>query len=608
MIPLPKPTSLRQRTILYILAPTLLILLVSGYIGFQMAKDIILTEWTSNANSHLKNAANQIDRRLEQPKQLLMLLQEAPTGRRGATTHQFIIKQIEKIPGVMSVKVDWPALNHDPALFFPAPHKANILTRYSSKMDNLQQTKPEYEPTLKKQTIVLTSEYKDIDDVVVGKIEVTISFMDLIGEIAKESWWVDNRSFIIDKDGHTLGESNTSIYQQISEHSVNDHAVIDQNAWAEIQGKRLGTIFGKGQPPKEVCVFYQLDQAPWTLVVVAPGDRVLRSLFQFRNIYLSITFGAALFIILTIYLLTSRVNHDINLVSEAAAKLAEGHFGPPLPITSKDEIGKLNYNFNTMTQQLQEGVQLQKSMQIAREVQQTLLPKNIYSKNEIEIAGTSIYCDETGGDYYDILDFLPDHNSVAIVVGDVVGHGIGAALLMATTRALLRSRISIAGSPSTVISDVNTLLCQDTVQANNFVTLFLMEINHQNKSFTWVRAGHEAAIAYNISRGTFSEIIGTGVALGVDEKFKYQEQTLSFAGEKQIILVGSDGVWDAENEDGEQFGKDRVKKLIAEAAHLAPKQIISTITDAILTFQGTANQVDDITLVIIKTSAEGAAV
>lgn len=600
------PTSLRQRTILYVLIPTLVILLSAGLIGFHAGKEVLLRQWTELANQHLKNAASQIDRRLEAPRRLLLLLQDAPGGRKGYQTHQFLIGQLKMIQGVIAVNVDWPGLDGDPSMNRPMKGKAKILTRYHDPVRNLEATVPKYTSDLTSgQHITLTSEYLDSNNEVVGKVEVVISFLDLIGDIAKASWWLDNRSFIIDRDGRALGSSKSTTAQKLTEHNVGDHGVIDKDAWAEMQGKKLGTIFGEGTPPKDVCVFYQLDQAPWTLVVVAPGKRVLEPLIDFRQIYLSITFGAALIILLIIYVLTSRINRDINQVSDAAAELAQGHFGKPLPVRSRDEIGALSHNFNEMTEQLKEGVQLQKAMQIAHEVQQTLLPDTGYYENGVEIAGASQYSDETGGDYFDILHFNNDNSELAVAVADVVGHGVGAALLMATTRAILRSRLAQSGDVAEITSDVNNLLCKDTMKANNFVTLFLMLIDTDKQTLSWVRAGHEPAIVYTPSSKTFGSLMGQGVALGINDDFSYQQENISFFNEEQIILIGSDGVWDAENEMGEQFGKERVHRLLQETAHFSAQDIVKHIIQAVNAFQGDNKQIDDITLVIIKTPAKG---
>jgi sigma-B regulation protein RsbU (phosphoserine phosphatase) len=116
-----------------------------------------------------------------------------------------------------------------------------------------------------------------------------------------------------------------------------------------------------------------------------------------------------------------------------------------------------------------------------------------------------------------------------------------------------------------------------------------------------VRAGHEPAIVYSPATKQFSELKGQGVALGVDADRSFQYNELPVAADEQIILIGSDGAWEAENDAGEQFGRERLKHFLAAAAGLPPDRILQTIVDEISRFRGGAPQHDDITLVAVKT-------
>jgi len=171
-------------------------------------------------------------------------------------------------------------------------------------------------------------------------------------------------------------------------------------------------------------------------------------------------------------------------------------------------------------------------------------------------------------------------------VGDIVGHGIGAALLMATIRASLRSRIRHPGSWAQIIGDVNVQLCEDTESSGNFASLFFMAINMRLNQVSWVRAGHDPAIVYTPASREFTELKGDGLVLGLDSDWEYQEYTHSIGPNEQVILIGSDGVWEAENTAGERFGKDRVRKALALKCYLAPDEIIQYITKEINTFCG----------------------
>ena len=181
-----------------------------------------------------------------------------------------------------------------------------------------------------------------------------------------------------------------------------------------------------------------------------------------------------------------------------------------------------------------------------------------------------------------------------------MGHGISAALLMTTVRALLRSRISQPGNLAQMIDDVNRLLCDDTSKSASFMTLFFLAIDTATKELQWVRAGHDPAIVYDSSMDTFDELRGKGIALGVDENWSFQHNNRSRWTDGQIILIGTDGIWETENPAGEKFGKDRLRQTIRQHHNGSAEEILQAITDALAAFRQTASQDDDITLVVIK--------
>ncbi len=219
----------------------------------------------------------------------------------------------------------------------------------------------------------------------------------------------------------------------------------------------------------------------------------------------------------------------------------------------------------------------------------------------LDIAARSIYCDETGGDLYDFLE-IDDCNAdcIGIAVGDVSGHGIPAALLMATVRAFLKSRVTQPGSTAEIISDVNRLVTHDTGETGQFMTLFYAEIDPRERTIHWVRAGHDPAMLYTPDPDTIEELRGKGIALGVDGGSEYQGQIIKGLSQGQVLLIGTDGIWETRNDSGEMFGKERLKALIRRHAHLSAKRMITSIIDELQAFRKSVKQDDDITLVVIK--------
>jgi phosphoserine phosphatase RsbU/P len=254
-----------------------------------------------------------------------------------------------------------------------------------------------------------------------------------------------------------------------------------------------------------------------------------------------------------------------------------------------------------MAEQLEERIRLKEALDLAMEVQQGLLPREAPKIEGLDIAGKCIYCDETGGDYYDFMEFSELDGRIGVVVGDVAGHGIGAALIMATVRSLLRSRVTQPGTLSQVITDVNRLLCLDTSNSMSFMTLFFMLADRLNQKINWVRAGHDPAIIYDASTDSFRELRGSGIALGVDETLSFHEYEYAGWTDDQIIVIGTDGIWETVDDQGEMYGKERLLDLIRRHRDRSAQEIVQTITDALVEFRHTAPQQDDITLVVVKT-------
>jgi hypothetical protein len=198
-----------------------------------------------------------------------------------------------------------------------------------------------------------------------------------------------------------------------------------------------------------------------------------------------------------------------------AMRVAESN--PIRVVVSHEDITALKLAEKALRKREHERDRLRHSLELAREVQQKLLPRQNPVIAGLDIAGRSIYCDETGGDYYDFIPLEQDgKQKLAVVVGDVSGHGISSALIMATVRASLRQRLSLPGSISRIIGDVNRQLAGDVEDSGQFVTLFFLTLDPVERSLKWVRAGHDPAIFYDPAAARIEELAGDGLVLGVD--------------------------------------------------------------------------------------------
>jgi sigma-B regulation protein RsbU (phosphoserine phosphatase) len=298
---------------------------------------------------------------------------------------------------------------------------------------------------------------------------------------------------------------------------------------------------------------------------------------------------------------TSRFSTGYILtIIDAWKRLANGDFSVRLQSRMKDERDQLVRAFNEIVPKIEEHMRMSKALGLAQEVQQSLLPQSDPSFPGFDIAGTSIYCDETGGDYYDFIETNRGGQAgLAVVVGDVSGHGVSSALLMATARALIMLRSSMPGEAAGIINDVNRHLSLDTAQTGNFMTFFYCELLERETVIRWVRAGHDPALVYDPATDKFYELKGQGMALGLNNRFEYESFHRRIE-PGQVILIGTDGIWEMQNKAGEMFGKEALREVIRNNHTVSSRQIVDIVTDALEQFRGDKPPEDDITLVVIK--------
>jgi len=334
---------------------------------------------------------------------------------------------------------------------------------------------------------------------------------------------------------------------------------------------------------------YRSSYAPEQLFVL------LRSaIFTSSLIFLGI--GALL-----TFLVYSSLSRPLQEIIQVLKNVRNGRFDKRVRVTSNDEIGYTGDVINEMNEGLIEREKMRQSLDLAMEVQQNLLPRTDPTIEGLDIAGKSIYCDETGGDYYDfIISGTGENGYTGVAIGDVSGHGISSALLMATVRSSLRQRSSLPGSAASIMSDVNRQLVRDVEDSGQFMTLFYLTIDPAKRKLQWVRAGHDPAIFYDPGTDSFEELGGSGIALGVNEDWNFKEYTKTALHKGQIIFLSTDGIWEARNQKGEMFGKKLIYHIIRKNSSLSANEILDAMLKSLNRFQNGAKIEDDITLVVIK--------
>jgi serine phosphatase RsbU (regulator of sigma subunit) len=351
--------------------------------------------------------------------------------------------------------------------------------------------------------------------------------------------------------------------------------------------------------------FHVGDDLVWVVGAVAPKEDFLAGVWRSQMVALMVAAAALIVAVMLAATLARRVSGPVQALIGFMQRVGAGDLEARADFGGSREFRQLSEALNRMIADLRDRLRLRHSLDVAMEVQQRLLPRRPPEVRGLDIAGHSTYCDETGGDYYDFLTLdTPAPDSVLIALGDVMGHGVAAALVMAGARAVLRDRAG-AGGLAELVSRLNRMLAAD-LESSRFMTMHLAVINGRDRIYRWVSAGHDAAIVYDPATGRFEENSAGDLPLGIMDESTYEEHTCGPLRTGQVIVVGTDGVWEMPNAAGEQFGKPRLRDIIRSAAAGTAEQLAQEIRDQLARFRGDCRPVDDVTFVVIKvTGAEG---
>ncbi|MFO7707636.1 MAG: SpoIIE family protein phosphatase [Desulfobacterales bacterium] len=352
--------------------------------------------------------------------------------------------------------------------------------------------------------------------------------------------------------------------------------------------------------------------AKTSFLIVVPASLVerfkekhLEIVRKYTNEELVITAVAAFILIglatLAAFLGSHNITQPILALASAADRLSRGDFSTRIKLQTGDERDQVIRAFNEMVPRLEDNLRLSESLKLATEVQQNLLPGKDPCVPGLDISGISLYCDETGGDYFDFLDIREDRpGRVGIAVGDVSGHGLYSALLMASARASLRLRSDMPGALSVVIADVNRRFCQDVAESGAFMTLFYVVADSRRQSLTWVRAGHDPAILYDPEADRVEMLSGRGAALGLSPGIVFEENEKLDVRRGQIVFVGTDGIWETIDPQGRIFGRERLHGILRRHHRLSARKIVELVTRELEEFRRPLRPADDITMVVLK--------
>ena len=248
-------------------------------------------------------------------------------------------------------------------------------------------------------------------------------------------------------------------------------------------------------------------------------------------------------------------------------------------------------------QAILENVRVSRDMEIAKQIQRSLLPTIPPTLPGILIAGTCHPAAHVGGDYFDY--FIRDDDTLDIVIADVAGHNVGAALIMAETRSVLRSHVRQTVHPGQLMRSLNDVLYDDLTRSELFISMFYVSYCFTTGLLRYANAGHSRPLLLKRNAPECSELDTEGLILGVLPSVDFEEKSIHLE-QGDILLLYTDGIIESHNSDGELFGVDRLCRTLRLRRDDTPNAIIFALFEDLNKFLGNTPPNDDITLVALK--------
>ena len=241
-------------------------------------------------------------------------------------------------------------------------------------------------------------------------------------------------------------------------------------------------------------------------------------------------------------------------------------------------------------------VALQNELDVASKMQQSILPTSFPETPEYEIYGNMVPARNVGGDFFDLIQL--ENGRIGLAVADVSDKGVPAALFMMSSRTLLKGTAIGMGAPGEVLSEVNTMLTENN-ETMMFVTLVYVDYNPETGALIYANGGHCNPLVVHSDGSSMELPLTAGVALGVMPGLEYHQDTFSLNPGDTLILY-TDGVSEAMNAEGEEFGVERLQQLFANQPPTSAKMAIEAIMRAVSDFAGGTPQSDDVTCLVLR--------
>ena len=300
--------------------------------------------------------------------------------------------------------------------------------------------------------------------------------------------------------------------------------------------------------------------------------------------------------------LSGRLTRGLTSLSEGVNRIAQGDYSARVPIKSHDEVGRLAVAFNQMAEDVEkhqrsavEQERIKRELELGRQIQAEMLPHAPFRLGLTEIKGVSVPAREVGGDFFNY--FQVANGEIALLVGDVSGKGVGAALLMANIQASLRTRLALGQDLSAIAGAIDRDI-EDNSPGPVYATLFVGILNPATRQLRYVNAGHHPQFVLRRGGG-LDRMVSTGLPVGLFAGRGHTEDTMQLAA-GDVLFFYTDGCVEAESESGDMLGSERLEALLSSLDGDSADEVLKRVESGVNAFRGKQEAFDDATMMVVK--------
>ncbi len=425
----------------------------------------------------------------------------------------------------------------------------------------------------------------------------------------------DGFAFLVSRNGTLISHPNRALILNESMFSLQDEngkAILRSIGRDMVQGKSGFIPYNTMFSGQHGWLLYQPIAANgWSIGIFFPQAELMGKVAELSRIEATVAIIGFLLLIPVILLIARSITGPLRKLAESTRILAAGSLDAPLPqIAGDDEVARLAKSFVVMRDELKTHItmlevaattkeRIESELRIAQRIQMELVPKTFPpfpDRDDFELYAMMTPAREVGGDFYDFM--MPDPDHLWIVIGDVSGKGIAAALFMAVTRTFLRAFFHEEKSPGKVLCRVNNELSRNN-EASMFVTLFCGVLHLPSGNFRWANAGHNLPLLLTADGAATFLPKTRGVVAGAMEDIQFSEAEMTLAAGDSLYLY-TDGVNEAMNAAEQLFGNERMQEALVRYGQAGCVAMVDGIASELTKFVDGAEQSDDITMLALR--------